>query len=75
MIDGAMLQLDACDVTGVRRIAALAVAPGLDAATILDALRNSVDPIFLPRRLRIVDALPRNETGKLPRDALLRLLG
>ena len=75
VIDGAMLQLDACDVTGVRRIAALAVAPGLDAATILDALRNSVDPIFLPRRLRIVDALPRNETGKLPRDALLRLLG
>ena len=75
VIDGVMLQLDACDVTGVRRIAALAVAPGLDAATILDALRQSVDPIFLPRRLRIVDALPRNDTGKLPREALLRLLG
>ncbi len=75
VIDGVMLQLDACDVTGVRRIAALAVAPGLDAATILDALRHSVDPIFLPRRLRIVDALPRNDTGKLPREALLRSLG
>jgi len=75
VIDGVMLQLDACDVTGVRRIAALAVAPGLDAATILDALRQGVDPIFLPRRLRIVDALPRNDTGKLPREALLRLLG
>lgn len=76
VIDGVMLQLDACDVTGVRRIAALAVvAPGLDVAAILDALRNSVDPIFLPRRLRIVDALPRNDTGKLPREALLRLLG
>ncbi len=75
VIDGAMLQLDACDVTGVRRIAALAVAPGLEAAAILDALRQSVDPIFLPRRLRIVDALPRNDTGKLPREALLRLLG
>ena len=74
VIDGVMLQLDACDVTGVRRIAALAVAPGIDAATILRALRLSVDPVFLPRRLRIVDALPRNDTGKLPREALLRLL-
>jgi acyl-coenzyme A synthetase/AMP-(fatty) acid ligase len=33
-----------------------------------------VDPVFLPRPLRLVDALPRNETGKLPRAALLRLL-
>ncbi|MFZ2755067.1 MAG: AMP-ligase, partial [Lysobacteraceae bacterium] len=56
-------------------IAALAVAPGLDEAAILLALRQSVDPVFLPRRLRIVDALPRNDTGKLPREALLRLLG
>ncbi len=74
VIDGVMLQLDACDVTGVKRIAALAVAPGLDEATILTALRQSIDPVFLPRRLRLVDALPRNETGKLPREALLRLL-
>jgi acyl-coenzyme A synthetase/AMP-(fatty) acid ligase len=75
VIDGVMLQLDACDNTGVGRIAALVVAPGLDEAAILDVLRRSVDPVFLPRRLRIVDALPRNDTGKLPRDALLRLLG
>ena len=60
--------------TGVRRIAALAVAPGLDEAAILATLREAVDPVFLPRKLRLVDALPRNETGKLPRDALLRLL-
>ena len=75
VIDGVMLQLDACQNTGVRRIAALAVAPSLDEATILAALRESIDPVFLPRRLRLVDALPRNDTGKLPRDALLRLLG
>jgi acyl-coenzyme A synthetase/AMP-(fatty) acid ligase len=74
VLDGVVLQLDACDVTGVARIAALAVAPGLDEAAILAALRDAVDPVFLPRRLRLVDALPRNETGKLPRDALLRLL-
>jgi acyl-coenzyme A synthetase/AMP-(fatty) acid ligase len=71
--DGVVLQLDACD-SGVARIAALVVAPGLDEDAILQALRCSIDPVFLPRRLRLVDALPRNETGKLPRAALLRLL-
>ena len=30
--------------------------------------------LFLPRTLRKVEALPRNETGKLPRDQLLALL-
>jgi len=71
--DGVVLQLDACE-SGVARIAALVVAPGLDEGAILQALRCSIDPVFLPRRLRLVDALPRNETGKLPRAALLRLL-
>lgn len=73
--DGVMFQLDAADAAGVRRIAALAVAPALDEAAILDALRRAVDPVFLPRPLRRVSALPRNETGKLPRAALLALLG
>ena len=50
------------------------MAPGLDETAILDALRQGIDPLFLPRRLRLVDALPRNETGKLPRAALLPLL-
>ena len=73
--DGVVCQLDEADATGVRRIAALVVAPGLTEAAILDALRAAIDPVFLPRRLRLVDALPRNETGKLPRAALLALLG
>jgi len=72
--DGAIFQLDEADAIGVRRIAALAVAPTLDEAIILDALRASIDPVFLPRPLRLVRALPRNETGKLPRAALLDLL-
>jgi acyl-coenzyme A synthetase/AMP-(fatty) acid ligase len=73
--DGIVFQLDVPDAAGVRRIAALAVAPALDEAAILDALRRAVDPVFLPRPLRRVPALPRNETGKLPRAALLALLG
>ena len=72
--DGVVFQLDEADEIGVRRIAALAVAPTLAEADILRALRCSIDPVFLPRRLRRIAALPRNETGKLPRGALLRLL-
>lgn len=71
--DGVMLQLDA-DASGVRRVAALAVAPGLDEAALLQALRPQLDPIFLPRPLRLVSRLPRNATGKLPRAQLLQLL-
>jgi len=72
--DGVVLQLDESEGNGVRRIAALVVAPTLDEAAIMRALRDSIDPVFLPRRLLRVDALPRNDTGKLPRDELLRLL-
>lgn len=72
--DGVVFQLENGDALGVQRIAALAVAPGMDEQTILDAFRQSVDPVFLPRPLRLVEALPRNETGKLPRAALLALL-
>ncbi|MGO4776131.1 AMP-ligase, partial [Lysobacter sp. 2RAB21] len=72
--DGVVFQLDAADHFGVRRIAALAVAPGLSEAQILHALRQSIDPVFLPRPLRCVSALPRNETGKLPRHALEAML-
>jgi acyl-coenzyme A synthetase/AMP-(fatty) acid ligase len=72
--DGVVFQLDEPDAIGVRRIAALVVAPELAEHAILDALRASIDPVFLPRPLRLVESLPRNETGKLPRSALLDLL-
>jgi acyl-coenzyme A synthetase/AMP-(fatty) acid ligase len=71
--DGCVFQLDAASGE-VARVAALVVAPTLDETTILDALRAGVDPAFLPRPLRKVAALPRNETGKLPRAQLLALL-
>ncbi|RKP46603.1 AMP-binding protein [Pararobbsia silviterrae] len=57
----------------VTRLAAFAVAPGLSANAILTALRQRVDPAFLPRPLVLVDALPRNETGKLVRATLKSL--
>ena len=72
--DGIVFQVDEADARGVRRIAALAVAPQLSEAQLLASLRRVIDPVFLPRPLRCVDALPRNETGKLPRADLLALL-
>jgi acyl-coenzyme A synthetase/AMP-(fatty) acid ligase len=52
---------------GVTRLAALVVAPALTPETVLAGLRQRIDPAFLPRPVCMVNALPRNETGKLPR--------
>lgn len=72
--DGVVFQLDPCARTGVARIAALAVAPDLEEARIVSMLREHVDEVFLPRPLKRVAMLPRNETGKLPRSALIACL-
>ncbi len=59
--------------TGVTRVAAFVVAPTLDAAALTEELRRRIDPVFLPRPLMFVDRLPRNNTGKLPQEALREL--
>jgi acyl-coenzyme A synthetase/AMP-(fatty) acid ligase len=71
--DGVFLMQEA-DAGHVARLTALAVAPGLQPETILSTLRNRIDAAFLPRPLVLVDALPRNTLGKLPRAALLELI-
>lgn len=59
----------------MRRLIAIVVADAaVTDAAILGALRLTTDPVFLPRRIIRVEALPRNDTGKLPRDALLALV-
>jgi acyl-coenzyme A synthetase/AMP-(fatty) acid ligase len=60
--------------TSVTRLIAFVVAPGKAAEHILSALREVIDPVFLPRPLHLVQNLPRNETGKLTREALLELM-
>ncbi len=52
------------------RLMAFVVAPGVSRQQLLTALRQRLDPVFLPRPLVQVDVLPRNNTGKLPRSAL-----
>ncbi len=58
----------------VWRVTALVVAPDLEKKEILAALAERINPVFLPRPLYKVDSLPRNAMGKLPREALSRLL-
>lgn len=57
----------------VTRLTAYVVAPALTPSTLMEALRQRIDAAFLPRPLHFVDALPRNEVGKLPRQSLTEL--
>ncbi|MGQ0578712.1 MAG: AMP-binding protein [Betaproteobacteria bacterium] len=56
----------------VTRLTAFVVAPALSRQALIEALRLRIDPVYLPRPLYCVESLPRNATGKLPREALLR---
>jgi acyl-coenzyme A synthetase/AMP-(fatty) acid ligase len=77
-----------CEIEGVRdgiflvpeeagenaqRLLAFVVADHLTQRAILDELSHRIDPVFLPRPLFKVEALPRAATGKLSRQALLEL--
>lgn len=77
VLDGAFLLPAEESPHGVGRLGALVVAPELTPDRLLQALRERIDPVFLPRPLCFVDALPRNAAGKLPRqlaeDMLARL--
>ena len=75
VLDGAFFLPEGDDgVDGnVTRLMAFVVAPGMTPATLLAALRERIDPAFMPRPLVWVDSLPRNGTGKLPRSALVAL--
>ncbi len=57
----------------VTRLMAFAVAPGLRRGQLLEALSRRIDPVFLPRPLHIVEALPRTASGKLARSELIKL--
>ncbi|KVV21560.1 beta-hydroxyacyl-ACP dehydratase [Burkholderia cepacia] len=74
MPDEAAAAHDDTRLEPVTRLVALVVAPTLTAAGLQRALRERIDPAFMPRPLVFVDALPRNETGKLPRDVLAALV-
>jgi acyl-coenzyme A synthetase/AMP-(fatty) acid ligase len=61
-------------VGNTTRLAAVVVAPSLSLDTLQQELRRKIAPAFLPRPLKLVPSLPRNSTGKLPREALLAFI-
>ena len=73
VVDGAFV-LEETILGREPRLAAFVVAPGRTREEVLTALRARIDSVFLPRRLWLVAALPRNATGKLPRENILMLM-
>ena len=71
--DGVFFMPDEQDHS-ITRLTALVVAQDISAAQILAELRTRIDAAFLPRPIYFVDALPRNSTGKLPREAIAALV-
>ena len=73
VVDGVYFVPEERETDGVTRLTAFVVAPGLTRAQVLAALRERIDAAFLPRPLVMVDSLPRQLTGKLPRAELRAL--
>ncbi len=71
VVDGVIFKPPTTDEGRVERLAALVVAPGLGADQLRRELSRRIDPAFMPRPLRLVEALPRAESGKLPQSALV----
>ena len=70
VVDGAFFMPDEEDVDGVTRLMAFVVAPTLTSAQVVAELRKRIDAAFLPRPVVMLERLPRQLTGKLPREQL-----
>jgi acyl-coenzyme A synthetase/AMP-(fatty) acid ligase len=73
VVDGVFHFPEEARPDGVTRLVAFVVAPGLTPEGIIAALRERIDPAFLPRPLVMLEALPRRGTGKIPVEELRRL--
>jgi acyl-coenzyme A synthetase/AMP-(fatty) acid ligase len=74
VVDGAYFVPEDESGADVTRLAAAVVAPGQVPGVVLAALREHLDPVFLPRPLLLVPELPRSDTSKLPVAQLRALL-
>lgn len=72
--DGVIVMPETAEGDEAARPCALVVAPGLSARTVLEALRRRIDAAFVPRRVILVEVLPRDALGKLPRAQVAALL-
>jgi len=71
--DGVVYQPETLGVPGGERLAAFVVGQGLEPTRLRQALASKLDPAFVPRPIRIIDALPRDPTSKLKVQALKQL--
>lgn len=73
--DGAFLPPEGEATNVLARMQVFAVSSTLSAQSILLSLREQIEPVFLPRSVRLVPALPRNALGKLTLQALRAMAG
>lgn len=73
--DGVVFHPASLGLADTGRLAALVVSETRSAEHIRRELATVVDGVFVPRPIRLVDALPRSATGKLRRRELLELIG
>ncbi len=71
--DGVFVAPPDLDRNPLARLAAVVVAPGLTPDAVVAALRERVEPAFLPRPVVMADALPRDGVGKLRHEAVARI--
>lgn len=72
-VEDAIVFLNDADTTKNFRPAAFVVTEKSE-RSILNALSKKVDPVFLPRPLKKLDHIPRNQTGKVSYSTLQKLL-
>ena len=71
--DGIFFAPDDLDTNAKARLSAFVVAPTRSPEEIIAALRSRIEAPFVPRRVVKVEALPRNDVGKIMRSALVEL--
>ena len=71
--DGVIYQPESLGIAGGERLAAFVVGDDLDPTVIRQELASRLDPAFVPRPIRQVNALPRDATSKLSVAALRTL--
>jgi acyl-coenzyme A synthetase/AMP-(fatty) acid ligase len=72
--DAIVFQLSTAGENSEFRLSALVVAPNRTPKEIRMGLAEVIDPVFLPRPIRCVDALPRSSTGKLRKAELEKIV-
>ena len=71
--DAVAFQPDGAASGVANRVAAVVVSRGVSAREIASQLAASLDAVFMPRPLVLVDRIPRDPVGKVSRAQLLEL--